>query len=121
MQQLLNRIKSLAIKTKHFVLTLCVVISFDGVAQQNLVSINSFYKDQLFANKGAEPYNEGSFFPVNESKYDLIPLTNDSTKQYYKFTNVLFKKYLVEVKGKDFYIKIAPAIDFSIGRDLTDT
>lgn len=121
MQQLFIRIKSLSIETRDFVLVFFVVFSFSFIAQQNLIPIHSFYKDQLFANKGAEPYNEGSFFPVNESKYNLIPFINDSTKQYYKFTNVLFKKYLVEVKGKDFYIKISPAIDFSMGRDLTDT
>lgn len=121
MQQLLNKIQSLVFGIKHFAVACFVVISYTAVAQQNLIPIHSFYKDHLFANKGSEAYNEGSFFPVNESKYDLIPIINDSSKQYYKFTNVLFKKYLVEIKGKDFYFKLSPAIDFSMGRDLSDT
>lgn len=121
MQELRKTFQSLEIKIKQFVLTLVLFVSILSNAQQNLIPIHSFYKDHLFANKTSNPYNEGSFFPVNESKYDLITAINDSSKQYYKFTNVLFKKYLVEVKGKDFYIKLSPAIDFSIGRDLSDT
>jgi hypothetical protein len=121
MYQLRNKIQLLAIGIKHFVFLCFAVMSFVAVSQQNLVPIHSFYKDHLFANKGIESYNEGSFFPVNESKYNLIPIINDSSKQFYKFTNVLFKKYLVELRGKDFYFKLSPAIDFSIGIDLSDT
>ena len=119
MQYLHEKLLSLKFETIKLVLFCTVLNCFSSVSQQNLIPIHSFYKDHLFANKGHESYNEGSFFPVNESKYDLIPIINDSSKQYYKFTEVLFKKYLVEVKGKDFYIKLSPAIDFSIGRDIS--
>ena len=121
MQQLRKQVELLKNGAKNFVFICVVLNSFSGLSQQNLIPLHSFYKDHLFANKGVESYNEGSFFPVNESKYDLITVINDSSKQYYKFTDVLFKKYLVEVKGKDFYIKLSPAIDFSIGRDISDT
>ena len=91
------------------------------LGQQNLIPIHSFYKDHLFANKTEASYNGGSFFPVNESEYDLISAINDSTKQYYDFTHTLFQKYLFEIRGDDYYLKISPAIDFSMGQDLNDT
>lgn len=94
---------------------------FPLLGQQGLIPLHSFYKDHLFANKLNTPYNEGSFLPANEDDYDLIDAINDSTKQYYDFTNVLFKKYLFELKGKDYYLKISPAIDFAYGRDIGDT
>ncbi len=121
MQQLRKKFQALGNEVKKSIFLLTVFNAFSTLSQQNLIPIHSFYKDHQFANKGNEPYNGGSFFPVNESKYDLITIINDSSKQYYKFTDVLFKKYLVEVKGKDFYIKLSPAIDFSIGRDISDT
>ncbi len=89
--------------------------------QQNYLSIHSFYKDQLFANKLDQPYNGGSFFPVRESEYNLIPAINDSSKQYYDFTHILFQKHLIEVKGEDFYLTIDPVLDFSGGKNLEDT
>lgn len=121
MQHLLKKVFMRNFAVKKATLLCLVFHAFLSFSQQNLVPIHSFYKDHLFANKADQPYNEGSFFPVNESKYNLIPVINDSSKQYYKFTNVLFKKYLVEIRGKDYYIKISPAIDFSIGRDLSDS
>jgi hypothetical protein len=101
---------------------IAILIGCNNVfSQQGLIPIHSFYKDQLFANKSDKPYNEGSFFPVCESQYDLITAINDSSKQYYDVTQILFKQYLIEVKGKDYYLKISPAIDFTMGRDLEDT
>lgn len=90
-------------------------------SQQSLIPLHSFYKDQLFANKQAQPYNDGSFLPVSSGEYDLISVINDSSKQYYDFTNVLFKKHLIELKGKDYQLAISPAIDFRMGKDLSDT
>ncbi len=97
---------------------LLVGISF---GQQNLIPIGSFYKDQVFANKLNKPYNEGSFFPVVEADYNLINAIVDSSKQYYEFTQTLFKKHLFEIEAKDCQINISPVIDFSLGRDLADT
>lgn len=106
---------------KNALLIVILLLSAESFAQQALLPLHSFYKDQLYANKRSKPYNEGSFLPVCEDDYDLIPVINDSTPQYYDFTNVLFQKYLIELKGKDYYLKISPAIDFSYGRDLGDT
>ena len=92
-----------------------------GYGQQNYLPLHSFYKDQLFANKLAQPYNGGSFFPVRESNYDLISAINDSSKQYYTFTHVLFQKHLIEIKGDDYFLTIDPVLDFSMGKNLADT
>lgn len=89
--------------------------------QHNFIPLHSFYKDQLFANKISQPYNGGSFFPVTEYEYNLIPAINDSSKQYYDFTETLFKKHLFEITGKDYSISISPVLDISRGRDLMDT
>lgn len=75
----------------------------------------------MFANKGTKPLNNGSFFPINESEYDLIALINDSSKQYYTLTNILFKKHLIELRGEDYYVTISPAAIISRGTDLIDT
>lgn len=105
-----------------FLLTyLLIFVSFASFGQQNLQSIHSFYKDQIFANKLSQSYNNGSFFPVSEGEYNLIPAINDSTKQYYDFTEILFKKHLLEFKGKDYFVTISPVFDFSIGKDLEDS
>lgn len=92
-----------------------------GFSQQNYLSINSFYKDQLFANKLDNPYNDGSFFPVSESNYNLIPAINDSTPQYYDFTHILFQKHLIELSGKDYSLAISPVLNFAMGRNINDT
>ena len=93
---------------------------FSSVGQQ-LLPMHSFYKDQIFANKLSNPYNGGSFFPINESNYDLIPAINDSSKQYYDFTHVLFQKHLIEVKGDDYFLSIDPVLNMSMGRNLSDS
>ncbi len=104
------------------IFTIAILLcTFQLVGQQGLIPLHSFYKDHLFANKLSKPYNEGSFLPACENNYDLIKAINDSTPQYYDFTHVLFQKYLFELKGKDYYLKISPAIDFAYGRDIGDT
>lgn len=98
-----------------------IMASFFSVGQQKLLPLNSFYKDQLFANKTNPIINNGSFLPVSESDYDLIEAINDSSKQYYDFTEILFKKHLFEIAGEDFHINISPVFDFTLGRDLSDS
>lgn len=107
---------------KVFLVIITIVFLGSPVfGQQGLIPLHSFYKDQLFSNKGENAYNEGSFLPATVSDYNLDPLINDSTKQYYTATYILFQKHLIDVKGKDFHLKISPAIDFAYGRDLADT
>lgn len=102
-------------------LILFVALSAVALSQENLISLQHFYKDQLLANKGTKPINTGGFYPVTEHEYDLMSLINDSSKQYYKATNILFKKHLIEAKGKDYFIQISPMLNISKGRDLNDT
>lgn len=92
-----------------------------GFAQVNLVSHHSFYKDQTFSNKQTFPFNSGDFFPYTEASYDLMAVVNDSSKQYYDVTEILFKKHLFEIKGDGYYLTISPAFHFSAGVDLQDT
>ncbi len=106
---------------KIVVLFSFILFGFLAFGQQLLLPTHSFYKDQIFANKLSSPLNNGSFFPINESNYDLIPAINDSSKQYYDLTYVLFQKHLIEVKGKDFTLSIDPVLDMSMGRNLSDT
>ncbi len=106
---------------KFWLINICLIIGAFCNAQQNTIPLHSFYKDQLFANKLSSPYNEGSFLPANESDYDLISAINDSSKQYYTFTHILFKKHLVEIRARDAYITISPTFNLSFARDVADT
>ncbi len=103
------------------VLFFLLLFCFNSFGQQSLIPLHSFYKDQVFANKLPHPLNNGSFFPINESEYNLISAINDSTKQYYNLTYVLFQKHLIEIKGDDYYLYIDPVLNMSIGRNMTDT
>lgn len=75
----------------------------------------------MLANKGVKPINTGGFYPVSEHEYDLMSLINDSSDQYYKATNILFKKHLIEARGKDYFIQISPMANINRGSDLNDT
>ena len=99
----------------------CCIGSFFSFGQQNMLPLHSFYKGQLFSNKLAKPYNEGSFLPVSEGEYDLIPAILDSTPRYYTVTDILYRKHLIEITSKDCFITISPAANISYGNDLTDT
>ena len=105
----------------RFIFSVCFLVSCSIHAQQSFISLNSFYKDQVFANKLEKPYNGGSFFPVSEANYNLISAINDSSKQYYKFTQILFKKHLIEIKGEDFFFTIDPVLDITYGKNFSDT
>jgi hypothetical protein len=100
---------------------IAILSSCFAFSQQNLLSLHSFYKDQLFANKGNIVVNNGSFLPFSEGDFDLISAINDSSKQYYDVTEILFKKHLFEIEGKDYKINISPLFDFSRSFELNDT
>lgn len=106
---------------KYSIVFILLFLNFIGLAQQGLIPIQSFYKDQLLANKTSNPYNEGSFYPANELDYDLLKVINDSSKQYYKITSILFKKHVVDLKREKFHLKISPILNMAYGRDLSDT
>ncbi|MFT5777119.1 MAG: hypothetical protein ACI837_000050 [Crocinitomicaceae bacterium] len=109
MSRLLLQIVTLLLLTNH------------SMAQQNWLPLNSFYKDQLLSNKLSEPYNQGSFYPVNEADYNLMPKIIDSTKRYYDATYILYQKHLFEINAKDVYITISAAANISYGKDFGDT
>ena len=104
-----------------FILILFCVGGFSLTGQQALIPLHSFYKDQFLSNKFNKPYNEGSFFPESQKDYSLQNVIRDSSDQYYDFTEVLFKKHLIEISGDDYHINISPAIDWAYGKDFEDT
>lgn len=102
----------------------CLVISFFILtslvhAQQGFIHASDFYKDQ--AAKYSSHYFPDGQYPKNEREFDLIAHINDSSKQFYTLTEVLFKKHLFEIKGDGYNLNISPVFDFSYGRDLSDT
>jgi uncharacterized protein YozE (UPF0346 family) len=88
-------------------------------AQQKNIHNNDFFKDKI--SERANQFFPDGIYPKNENEFDLITAINDSSKQYYTVTEVLFKKHLVELKGSDFKLHISPIMDFSGGRDFADT
>lgn len=99
----------------------CLCVFLSAKAQQNTVLMHTFFKDQLLDNTRSTPYIGSSFFPVVESEYDLNYLIRDSSKQYYEFSEILFKKHLIEVKGENYALSISPILDFSVGKDFSAT
>jgi len=97
------------------------VLPFCANTQQNLLPLSSYYKDKLFSPFDSSSFSEGSFLPASESQLNLHKKIADSSKQYYVFTSLLFKKHLFEIKGDDYYITISPTIDVSIGEDKADS
>jgi hypothetical protein len=91
------------------------------MSQQNLLPISSFYKDQLLAPRGKFYGNQSSFYPRSEGQYNLIQIIRDSSKQYYEFSERLFKKHLFEIKGDDYSIQISPVLNVGLGKDYADT
>ncbi len=98
-----------------------VFINFLSLAQQNFVFQHRYFRDELFNTSRKDVFNQPSFFPIIESDYDLNHIIRDSSKQYYNFTETLFKKHLIEVKGEDYFLTISPIADFYIGKDMIDT
>lgn len=91
-------------------------------AQQNFVSMHSFYKDRLYYSTSTTiGYSGNSFFPEKESQYDLNTKIADTSKQYYTITNILFKKHLLEFRGDNYYLTISPVFDVSRSKDYSDT
>ncbi len=80
-----------------------------------------FFKDNLFNPGICRTYHGSGFLPVMKSEYDLNKVIRDSSKQFYKLTNVLFKKHLFEIKGNNYSLNISPIVDFARGRDGNDT
>ncbi|MGJ8661975.1 MAG: hypothetical protein ACSHXL_08050 [Bacteroidota bacterium] len=102
-----------------FLLLLFLPISLIG--QQNLLPISSFYKDQLLAPRNNSYGTKSSFYPRSEGEYDLKQIIRDSSKQYYEFTDHLFKKHLFEIIGEGYSLYISPVLNLAVGNDYGDT
>lgn len=87
-------------------------------AQQNLSLLHQFFRDRYFIHQ-SEVGN--GMFPFVESAFDLNRATEDSSRQFYELTEVVFKKHLLEIKGDNYFLTISPVADLSLGRDLMDT
>ena len=93
----------------------------NAFTQNNTISINQFYKDQLYSSFKGKKYNGGDFLPCSESEFNLPKYIRDSSKQYYLLTSLLFKKHLIELKGDDYFITFSPVIELSLGKNKTDS
>ena len=102
-------------------LIFCLVTAYVGRTQQNLLPLNSFYKDQLFTGKGSGNKPLPSFLPAVESDIDLLSAINDSAPMYYTFTHILYQKHLIEIKSEDVFLSISPAVNLAFGKDFGDT
>lgn len=104
-------------KKSGFLSFLCF-LSLTIWGQQTLEPIDSYHKDRLWS---LNPDLPSSFLPQTESAFPLRNLIRDSSKQYYLFTQKLFKEYLFEIKGDGYRIDIQPILDVSRGNDKADT
>ena len=90
-------------------------------SQHNLISTHSFLRDRLFETSRAESYNGNSFLPISEFNYNIQYHLKDTSIFYFDYEVVIYKKHLIEIKTDDYYLKISPVFNFSIGKDFSDT
>lgn len=103
------------------ILLLFLILNSVVESQQNLQSTHVYYRDRLFETNKAEKYTGNSFLPVNESNYDIQKFLKDFSVQYYEFSDVLYKKHIVEINAKDCFLTISPVAEFSAGINALDT
>lgn len=88
-------------------------------AQQNSLPLNSFFKDKFVELSGKRSIE--TFFPANENQLNLNHLIRDSSNQYTDIGIWLFKKHFVSVSKPEGNISISPLVDFSFGKEMTDS
>jgi len=96
-------------------------VIFFLTCQNNTISTQSYYRDQLMNSNRLNPYSGSSFLPVIESDYNLLHIIRDSSVLYNDMAVDLLKKHMVELKGKDYFLTISVVGQVSLGRDLLDT
>jgi hypothetical protein len=106
---------------KSLLILLFVLQSLCVIGQMKSLPIGDFYKDRLIGNRSTQRYSGAYFFPAHETEYPLHSVIRDSSKQYYDFTEILFKKHVIEKTGKNFSIGISPILNMALGKDLSDT
>jgi hypothetical protein len=67
-------------------------------------------RENTSVHTGFKPYNE-SAFPLKIQNY----VFDDTSKFYYDFTELLFKKHLLEIHQKDVNLMVDPLFDLSLG------
>lgn len=87
-------------------------------AQQNDLPLHTYYKSAFLQQEGKRSIE--TFFPANENQLDLHRLIRDSSKQYYDFTEWLFKKHWLSVERPEGNLSISPLVDFTGGKELSD-
>ncbi len=89
------------------------------LAQQNSLPLNSFFKDKFVEVSGKRSIE--TFFPANENQLNLNHLIRDSSVQYTDIGIWLFKKHFVSITKPEGNISISPLVDFSFGKEVTDS
>ncbi len=102
-----------------------VIVILVGVhftyAQQNTVLMHSFFKDQLLNTKNSHYCAGSGFFPVLEGDVRSEKWLRDSSVQYYDGGERILKQHLFEISGDNYQLTISPVLDFSLGKDISDT
>ena len=88
-------------------------------SQQKLIPLQSFYKDKSLQFSAKKSIS--TFYPQNESELNINFINRDSSKQYFDFTEYLFKHHLLELKTDVGQLNIDPIINLSKGRSNLDT
>jgi hypothetical protein len=89
-------------------------------AQQNLIPIQDFYKDNLFR-PDLQKNLPSSFLPRSEGEFDLLRAIRDSSVQYYEITERIYKHHLVEIEGDGYQLNLSPIMNIALGKDMDDT
>ncbi|MFN5444210.1 MAG: hypothetical protein ACK48V_08275 [Crocinitomicaceae bacterium] len=96
------------------ILLIFVLVSGVVYSQQKLIPLQSFYKEKFIQFSGKKSIS--TFYPQNESELNTQYLNRDSSKQYFDFSERLYKHHLLELKTDVGQINIDPLINFSRGR-----
>lgn len=102
-----------------FLILFCFVSVFQTLAQQKLLPMHVYFKDQFIRLSGNQSLT--TIYPANESQLNLHYINRDSSKQYYEIFDWLFKKHWLEVKNKQGHIHISPLVDGTFGKETIDT
>ncbi len=96
------------------------IFHFNTAAQQKNLPLNFQLNQELnyFLQKSENTTVHTGFKPYNENNFP-IEIQNlvfdDTSKFYYDFTELLFKKHLLEIHQKDVNLMVDPLFDLSLG------
>ena len=96
------------------ILLIFVLVSGMVYSQQKLIPLQSFYKEKFL--QFSENKSISTFYPQNESELNTQFINRDSSKQYFDFSERLYKHNLLEIKTDVGQINVDPLINFSRGR-----